>query len=177
MSLSSTVAPIVNTPWPVSALTCGSPARLLVRDYDLVSVLPRPEHVRGWLALGLAHQPEHIHCTQERKWLEHPRLEAQSIGRLRLIDHLAVSLYTSSVQYNCREADSRLGLPFLSPTCPGGTLLSRAHRCDYQRPIKAVITPASTSRASAPQRAVASLAITTGHCPLLNVEKIILFTP
>ena len=81
MSISSIVAPIVDIPRPLTALTCGSPARLLVRDYDLVSVLPRPEHVRGGLALRLAHQPEHIHYTQEKKWLEYPAC-GQHAGRL-----------------------------------------------------------------------------------------------
>ena len=142
MSISSIVAPIVNTPWPgqVSALTCGSPARLLVRDYDLVSVLPRPEHVRGGLALRLAHQPEHIHYTQERKWLEYPRLVAH-------IHRAAVSwinwqfLFTFQV-YNTIVGRRILnaGLPFLSLSCPGGILLSRDHHCDYLRPIKGVIT-------------------------------------
>ena len=176
MSISSIVAPIVNTPWPVSALTCGSPARLLVRDYDLVSVLPRPEHVRRGLALRLAHQPEHIHCTQERKWPEYPRLEAWGPNPSDgcLIDHLAVSLYTSSVQYNCREADSRRRsavpvLPGWYPAIPCPSLWLSApnqgsnHTSQHQPSLRAT--------------AVASLAITTGHCPLLNVEKIILFTP
>ena len=131
MSISSIVAPIVDIPRPLTALTCGSPARLFVRDYDLVSVLPRPEHVRGGLALRLAHQPEHIHNTQERKWLECPRIVA-NIHRAAVswMDQLAVSLYMIL----------NAVLPFLSLSCPGGILLSRDHHCDYLRPIKGVIT-------------------------------------